>query len=771
MKIFLILLLTATLAAPFKFSSAAPVQTRDNWRSVRTNNLHVIGNADPEKLRQVAAWLEFFHSAFARLVSRNVLDASVPTTVILFRDEASFTPFKPLYQGRPANVAGYFQPGDDVNYNAISLDAGERDPFSTAFHEYVHLHLKDNVPGAPLWLNEGLAEFYGSMQFSGGEALLGAPLNNYIRLLREQELLPLSTLFSIGTQSPHYNEQEKSGIFYGQSWALVHYLMLGASGTKGGGQEQFKRFLQQVSSGETAAKALQDSFGMSLAVVENELAAYIRRGEFPALRIASADPQAYASYTAMQRSSLTEAEANYYLGDLLFHINRESDAERYFKQAIALDPGLLSAHASLGLIYVYQKRYGDAKKHLQRATESPQNYLVHYLYAFVLSREGVSASGRITDYSRETATLMREQLLKSIKLSPTYAPAHYLLALVDLVANERLDEALEMGQKARQLAPAKANYALLVAQIHLRRSEADEARSILESLMRSSDTAVRSEAQSLLNSMTESTSRSTAAAPRVSSAMIAETPENSSSARIISGGGGSAGLELRDGNTINSSVALPAVDDLVARYVEALGGASALKKVTSHVIKGTVDVAGISRGGSFETHAEAPNKLATVIEAHPVGSMKFVCNGKIGWHTNGKKVSWIKGVDLAVLQREADYFAPMRIRNNFAKVSVPGMSKIGYREVYVLDLQPAVGPLERLYLDAQTYLPVRLNTQRTIGGVQQPVEIYFDDWREVEGIKYPFSISQSTPTVKLGFTVKEILPNAAVDAKLFEPPK
>src|SRR5213075_2333720 len=55
---------------------AAP-QARDTWRSVRTNNLLLIGNADPEKLRQVAAWLEFFHSAFARLVSRNVLESSV----------------------------------------------------------------------------------------------------------------------------------------------------------------------------------------------------------------------------------------------------------------------------------------------------------------------------------------------------------------------------------------------------------------------------------------------------------------------------------------------------------------------------------------------------------------------------------------------------------------------------------------------------------------------------------------------------------------------
>ena len=217
MKYLITLLLVLLISVPVP----ATTQTRDSWRSVRTNNLFVIGNADADKLRQVAVWLEFFHSAFGRLVSRNVIDASVPTTVVVFRDEASFMPFKPLYQGRPANLAGFFQPGDDVNYIAMSLDPGERDPFNIAFHEYVHLHLKDNIPNVPLWLNEGLAEFYGSMEFSGGEAILGAPLQ-YIRLLRSVELLPLKTLLSIDTRSPHYNEQDKTGIFYGQSWALVH---------------------------------------------------------------------------------------------------------------------------------------------------------------------------------------------------------------------------------------------------------------------------------------------------------------------------------------------------------------------------------------------------------------------------------------------------------------------------------------------------------------------------------------------------------------------
>ena len=82
--------ITLVVVLLFTFSNIA-AQSRDGWRSVRTNHLHVIGNADPEQLRQVAVWLEFFHSAFARLVSRNVIDSSVPTTVIVFRDDASFT--------------------------------------------------------------------------------------------------------------------------------------------------------------------------------------------------------------------------------------------------------------------------------------------------------------------------------------------------------------------------------------------------------------------------------------------------------------------------------------------------------------------------------------------------------------------------------------------------------------------------------------------------------------------------------------------------------
>ena len=761
MKIFIALILALLCAFPSRVIHANP-QTRDAWRSVRTNNLFVIGNVDAEKLRQVATWLEFFHGAFGRLVSRSVIDSSVPTTVILFRDEASFQPFKPLYQGRSANVAGYFVPGDDVNYIAISIDPSDGNPFSTAYHEYVHSHVNENIPGAPLWLNEGLAEFYGSLQFSSGEAVLGAPLMHYIRYLRQEELLPLTNLFSINTSSEHYNESDKTGVFYGQSWALVHYLMLGDRGR----QDQFKRFLNLITRGESSAKAIEDTYGVTLPVLEQELRAYIRRGDFPTQRIASMDnPQAYAAYTAMQRSSLSEGEANYYLGDLLLNIGRPGDAERYFKHAVALDPNFATANAALGNLYVQQRRYADAKKYLEKAASSSQDYMTHYLFAYVLSREGVSSAGRIKEYSPAAAALMREHFLRAIKLKPNYAPAYYYLALVNLVTGDRLDEALEMAHRAKQLEPSQTANSLLIAQIYLRRSDNAVARRILEPLVRDSNKSVRDEALGLLEDMDANPgSNRTSSAPAVS-AMIAE-PVQPSTGRVF--GGESGGVAINDGQTIEKSASLPAVDEVLSKYVEALGGAAAINALTSRVVKGQLDIAGVSRGGSFETYAQSPNKMVTIMQAHPMGTSKVGYNGRSGWASGAGGSRVLKNLELASLQREAEFYGPLKLKSLYKTVTLAGMSKIGYREVYVLDCQPAAGAVERVYIDVKTYLPARINTVLTLGTVSAPAEIYLDDWREVDGMKIPFSISQRFPKLTMSFTVKEVKHNVPIDAKVFD---
>ena len=236
-------------------------------------------------------------------------------------------------------------------------------------------------------------------------------------------------------------------------------------------------------------------------------------------------------------------------------------------------------------------------------------------------------------------------------------------------------------------------------------------------------------------------------------------------------------------------------------------------------MKGRLDVAGVSRGGSFEIHAQAPNKMFLVMQAHPLGTLKVGYNGRHAWEQDGRGTRLSKGAELEALAREADFYDPVNLRQHFKKVTLLGKSKIGYREVYVLELQPRLGKPEKLFLNAETYLPVRMNTVRMVGVITPgraigqggrasagraseadatgrssgagasgsstgqrangsnvvqiavPVEIYFDDWRAVDGIKYPFRISQSGANITLGFTITEIRHNVAVDASLFEMPR
>ncbi|HEY0366027.1 MAG TPA: DUF1570 domain-containing protein [Pyrinomonadaceae bacterium] len=717
------------LLVVFTFSTIT-AQTRDGWRSVRTNHLFVIGNADAENLRRVAVWLEFFHGAFARLVSRSVIDSSIQTTVVVFRDDASFTPFKPMYQGRPASISGFFLPGNDVNYIALSLDPGG-DPFSTAFHEYVHLHVKDNIPNAPLWLNEGLAELYESLEFSGGDALIGTPHYGYVNLLRQVELLPLKTLFSIGADSPHYNEQDKVGIFYGESWALVHYLMLGDR-TR---QDQFKQFIQRVGRGDDVAKAIESAYGITLDTLEAELQSYVRHGNITAQRITGVDnPQTYGAYTATQRSALTDSEAFYYLADLSLHLGRNEVAERGFKDDIARDPGFLPAYAALGTMYVHARRYPEAKKYLQKATSSPQTAVVHYLYAYVLGREGISANGKIPQYSKENAAAMREQLLQSIKLDSNYAPARYLLAVVDFVTGERLDEALEMVQKAQQLSPSNENYAELVDGIKHYTAGSATARDRRE--------PIKGDA-------------------------IAE-PSRETTSRML--GGESGPVTINDGQTVDSSGSLPAIDELINKYLEAAGGAAAVNAVSSRVVKGAIDVIGISRGGTFETYTVAPNKALSIMKPSPTETIKVGYNGRTGWVQTPVGVRTLQGAELESVQGEADFYSILNLKNSYAKITLRGKSKIGYREVYVIDLQSQSGAAERLFMDAETYLPVRMNSSRMQGNASVPLEVYYDDWREADGLKAPHTITISSGKRTMTLTVKEIRNNIPVDGKIFERP-
>src|SRR2546423_688815 len=91
---------------------STPAAAKEKWVSIHTKGFNVVSNADSDDARRLALKLEQFRAVFAKLF--NIPNASpVPTTVIAFKNDGPFKPFKPLYNGKPANVAGYFQRGED----------------------------------------------------------------------------------------------------------------------------------------------------------------------------------------------------------------------------------------------------------------------------------------------------------------------------------------------------------------------------------------------------------------------------------------------------------------------------------------------------------------------------------------------------------------------------------------------------------------------------------------------------------------------------------
>src|SRR5688572_20385511 len=87
------------------------IQAADKWLSVRSRNFLLVGSGSESQIRRVGRDLEEFRAAFVSLFPWAGKESMVGTTVVVFRNDQTFRPFKPLYEGKPANVAGFFQAG------------------------------------------------------------------------------------------------------------------------------------------------------------------------------------------------------------------------------------------------------------------------------------------------------------------------------------------------------------------------------------------------------------------------------------------------------------------------------------------------------------------------------------------------------------------------------------------------------------------------------------------------------------------------------------
>jgi Tfp pilus assembly protein PilF len=461
------------------------ISAKDEWMQVRSKNFNLIGNASEKDIRKVATKLEQFRETFRQLFSQMNLNSPIPTNVVVFKSDGAYKPFKPKRADGKIdnNIAGYFQPGEDVNYITISTEGEDAETYGTIFHEYVHFIIETNFGKSevPPWFNEGLAEYYQTFAIEEDQKVkLGLPQSNHLALLQQTKLFPLETLFKVTNYALHQNANHSRSIFYAQSWALIHYLIANKK-TDGLG-----KFLTLALKDVPEEKAFQDAFQMSYAQMEKDLKKYVEQNTYQYSMITFKNKLVFE--TEMQTTPLPEADSNAYLGDLLYHTNRADDAESYLQKAISLKPDSSMANTTFGMVKIRQRKYDEAKTYLEKAISQDQkNHLAYYRYAYLLSRENRDEFGFVAAFPKETTTKMRDLLKKAIAINPAFTESYELLAFVGLVNNEQLDEAVAYLKKALNYQPGNQRYAIRIAEIYLRQDKYAEAGAIAEKIAKTAD--------------------------------------------------------------------------------------------------------------------------------------------------------------------------------------------------------------------------------------------------------------------------------------------
>lgn len=223
-------------------------------------------------------------------------------------------------------------------------------------------------------------------------------------------------------------------------------------------------------------------------------------------------------------------------------------------------------------------------------------------------------------------------------------------------------------------------------------------------------------------------------------------------------------------------------DDVIERHLAAIGGRAALEKLTTRVGTGTITLA--TPAGDLKGPIEVTNarpgkertRLSLDLSALGAGEMtserRF--DGIAGYEINSLQGNReITGGELEGMRNQANAFPSpfLDYKRSGMLVTLKGKEKVGERDAYVMIAQPKIGPLMRLYLDAETLLLVKsVSTAGApqVGQFEQSIE--FSDYRDVGGVKVAFRLKATSPAQSFDVQMTKIEDNMAVDPSQFARP-
>ena len=476
------ILLSAIIAASIFSGLFFPAARADEkWVEVRSAHFTVYTPASEKEGHKIADQFEqvraLFHTAFPALR----VDTPRPILILAVKNEKAMKEMLPEDWEVKGHMhpAGLYQLGLDKDYVIMQLDTPGTNPYHVLYHEYTHSLMHLNFSNLPIWFDEGLAEYFGNSIVGDKESQIGVADPSNLYTLQQNRLLPIETLLSVDHNSPYYNESNRTGVFYAESWALVHYLSLAPEARQ---KQLLTHFLQAWVATHNQLEAARQTFG-DLNKFAQVLDNYVRRGDFMHLEVKNS-PDAVAQQTTS--SSVSPAMVVAVRGDFFVHHNRLEAGKPLLDQAVLMDPTLAFAHTGLAYYHYRKQDMAAAQKEASEAIRlGDQGFFPPYLEAVSMLRGGMAAGGSNGKDSLEQAAALLEQ---SRKLNPNFAPTFEAFANLYSMYPDKQKAAVSAAIQAVTLDPGELGYAMHLTTLLLNNNRDAEAKIMANRILANAET-------------------------------------------------------------------------------------------------------------------------------------------------------------------------------------------------------------------------------------------------------------------------------------------
>lgn len=323
------------------------------WIRVESENFTVYSSAGERRARSYLDDFERVRAFFLQALP-TIRPRTETVRIVIFGDRKEYREYQPN-ERTPAFYRG--GTGEDL----IVFGPLGQGAFPVAIHEYVHLLVNHAGLKLPLWLNEGLAEYYSTLEPRGSKVLAGKLPPGRRELLLMEKWIPLPVIFGVEPESEYYQDPKLAPRFYSQSWALVHMLTLEEEYRPG-----FARLVQEVAGGASEAEAFQKVYGKPVDAVEKDVERYYRGDVFHG---ALFDVEMKRVRAEKKMEAVGAYDAAVLLASIGDRQGREGETRTKLEALIARAPERPEAYKALGYLLWRTRDAGAAREHFQKAFE------------------------------------------------------------------------------------------------------------------------------------------------------------------------------------------------------------------------------------------------------------------------------------------------------------------------------------------------------------------------------------------------------------------